>query len=99
MVESAHFRLHYARGVDRVLVDRGLETLESCYAALAESFGVKPEEKVRVEVFPDPESFHKASTLTRNEIETSGTIALCKFNRLMMITPRAVLRGSGRQQD
>src|SRR5262249_29214924 len=35
----------------------------------------------------------KVSTLTRREIETSGTIALCKFNRLMIVSPRALARG------
>ena len=31
--------------------------------------------------------------LTRDQIETSGTIALCKFRRMMLLTPRWVLRG------
>src|SRR5439155_1682145 len=35
----------------------------------------------------------KVSTLTLKEIETSGTIALCKFNRLMIVSPRALVRG------
>src|SRR5690606_21850179 len=33
------------------------------------------------------------STLTVQEIETSGTIALCKFNRLMVTSPKALARG------
>jgi tetratricopeptide (TPR) repeat protein len=91
--ESAHFRVHFVDGPDRVMVRRALDVLERSYRAMAEDFGLRPEAKVRVEIFPDPESFEKASTLTKLEIETSGTIALCKFNRLMMLTPRAVLRG------
>jgi tetratricopeptide (TPR) repeat protein len=33
------------------------------------------------------------STLTEKEIETTGTIALCKYNKLMVVTPRATLFG------
>ena len=33
----------------------------------------------------------RVSTLTIKEIETSGTIALCKWNRLMIVSPRALV--------
>jgi tetratricopeptide (TPR) repeat protein len=91
--ESDHFRFHFVDGPDRVLAGRGLQALEACRLALEEDLGFAPGDKVRVEIFPDAESFEKASTLTRDEIETSGTIALCKFNRLMVLSPRLVLRG------
>ena len=33
------------------------------------------------------------STLTEKEIETTGTIALCKYGKLMIVTPRATVFG------
>lgn len=91
--ESEHFTVHFVDGPDRVLAARAIVALEGSYRVLGEEFGVYPKAKVRVEIFPDAESFQRASTLSKSEIETSGTIALCKFNRLMMMSPRLILRG------
>ena len=95
VAESPHFSVHFVEGTDRVLVRRAIDTLEACQGMMPADLGGNPAGagKVRVEIFPDPDSFEKASTLTKREIETSGTIALCKFNSLMMMTPRVVLRG------
>jgi tetratricopeptide (TPR) repeat protein len=46
-----------------------------------------------VEIYPSQESFSAASTLTKKEIETSGAVAICHFNRLMVLSPRLLLRG------
>jgi hypothetical protein len=48
---------------------------------------------VRVEIYPEVADLAKVSPLTEKEIETSGTIALCKFNRLMIVSPRALVTG------
>jgi len=48
---------------------------------------------VRVEIHADVSDLATVSTLTLKEIETSGTIALCKWNRLMIVSPRALVRG------
>jgi len=93
MVESEHFQINFVEGPDRVIVRRAIEVLEASYSVIGAEFDLFPEQKIRVEIFPDPVSFQHASTLSKTEIETSGTIALCKFNRLMMMSPRLVLRG------
>ena len=43
--------------------------------------------------FPDAESFCTISTLTKEEIETSGTVAICLFNRVIITSPRLQPRG------
>jgi tetratricopeptide (TPR) repeat protein len=48
---------------------------------------------IRLEVYPSAEELSKVSTLTVDQIKTSGTVALCKWNRLMITTPRALVRG------
>ncbi len=88
-----HFIIQYAPGKDALLAPYALDALERAYAALGEDFGDRPAEPVRVEIFPEVSDLAKVSTLTLKEIETSGTIALCKFNRLMIVSPRALIHG------
>jgi tetratricopeptide (TPR) repeat protein len=91
--ESAHFIVRYAPGKDALLAPYALATLEKAYAALGDDFGWRPPKKVRVEIYPAVADLAKVSPLTEKEIETSGTIALCKFNRLMIVSPRALIAG------
>jgi tetratricopeptide (TPR) repeat protein len=91
--ESAHFSLAYPRGKDGVLVPYALATLEQAYAALVVDFDYAPPGKIRVEILPDDAALARLSTLTLEQIRTTGTIAICKFNRLMVISPRALIHG------
>jgi tetratricopeptide (TPR) repeat protein len=88
-----HFVVAHAPGKDEILVPYALEALDRAWETVGGDFGDKPEGLIRVEVYPDIEDLAKVSTLTLKEIETSGTIALCKFNRLMIVSPRALLTG------
>ena len=97
---GGHFILRYRRGRDELLLPYAGEALEKAYAALGEDFSgiadeeaARPKQPVRVEIYEDIADLARVSTLTIKEIETSGTIALCKWNRLMIVSPRALLRG------
>ena len=90
---SAHFEVFWASPKDEVLADPALEALEAARSALVRNLGFQQEARVRVEIYPSVSSFTAASTLTRAEVETSGTIGLCKFDRLMITSPRATLWG------
>lgn len=97
---GGHFLLRYRRGRDEVLIPYAAEALEKAWAALGEDFSsagdedaARPRGPVRVEIYEDIADLARVSTLTIKEIETSGTIALCKWNRLMIVSPRALLRG------
>src|SRR5689334_8479154 len=52
-----------------------------------------PTEKVRVEIAPDSLSFNGISTLSRRDIEETGAVGICKFNKVMIISPRVLLQG------
>jgi tetratricopeptide (TPR) repeat protein len=91
--ESEHFIFYYPKGKDEVLVPYALETLESIHRALAEDLGHRPPGKIRVEVVNNARELSKVSTLTYQQIQTTGTIAICKFNKLMVTSPKAVARG------
>ncbi len=91
--ESAHFVVYTRPGKDALLVPYALEALEKAYAALTRDLGYSPPAKVRVEVYETAQALARVSPLTVAEIKASGTIALCKYNRLMITSPRALLRG------
>ena len=92
--ESEHFIFFYPKGKEEVLVPYALETLESIHRALAEDLGHRPPGgKIRVEVVNNARELSKVSTLTYQQIQTTGTIAICKFNKLMVTSPKAVARG------
>lgn len=97
---GGHFILRYRRGRDELLIPYAGEALEKAYAALGEDFSgvaddeaARPKTPIRVEIYEDIADLARVSTLTIKEIETSGTIALCKWNRLMIVSPRALARG------
>lgn len=91
---DGRFRIRYT-GRDKLLVPFALEVLQKTDAVLAEDFAWRPEGQVVVEIYPEIRYLAAVSPLTEEEIETSGTIALCKYNRLMFTSPRALVRGYG----
>jgi tetratricopeptide (TPR) repeat protein len=91
--ESAHFVVYTKPGKDALLVPYALEALEKAHASLTQDLGYSPPGKVRVEVYETAQALARVSPLTVAEIKASGTIALCKYNRLMITSPRALLRG------
>jgi len=92
--ESEHFIFQYPKGKEEVLVPYALETLEAIHRAMKEDLGwTPPGGKVRVEVVSNARELAKVSTLTEKQIGTTGTIAICKFNKLMVTSPKAVARG------
>ena len=93
VARGQHFVIYYSAGKDALLADYALDALEHAYAALGDDFGWRPSEPVRVEIYPEVADLARVSPLTLKEIETSGTIALCKYNRLMIVSPRALIAG------
>lgn len=91
--ESAHFIISYKPGKDAALVPYALEALEAAHAALTKDLGYEPPRKVRVEIYGSPKALARVSSLSEEAIKTTGTIALCKYNRLMITSPRALVRG------
>ncbi len=93
--ESEHFRVAYPAGKDDILADEVLPVLEAAYTRIAQDLGwpLDGNDKIAVLVVPDAAGLAAVSTLTQDEIENSGTIAICKFNRLMITSPLATMQG------
>lgn len=92
-LRGKHFVIWHKPGKDDLLAPYALDTLEKAMAALGDDLGWRPSEPIRVEIYPEVADLARVSTLTLKEIETSGTIALCKYNRLMIVSPRALVAG------
>lgn len=93
---DGRFLIRY-QGRDKVLMPFLIEVLQATDKSLAEDFAYRPEGRVVVEIYPKTRYLAAVSPLTEEDIETSGTIALCKYNRLMFTSPRALVRGYGWQ--
>jgi len=91
--ESEHFIFRYQDGPDQILVPYAREVLERSYDVLGKVLGFFPKDKVLVEFYPGREAFSQISPLTLKDIMISGTVALCKYNRIMMISPAWLVRG------
>lgn len=91
--ESAHFVLFIDDKRDAILAPYALDALEKSYEAIGTELGYHPKEKVRVEIAPDATSFNAISTLSLRDIEETGAVGICKFNKLMIISPRALSFG------
>ena len=63
------------------------------YRLIGDDLGYRPTGKVRVEILAAPADLAKLSPLTESDIETTGTIALSKYEKLMLVSPRATLTG------
>ncbi|MBT9561042.1 MAG: tetratricopeptide repeat protein [Myxococcales bacterium] len=83
----------FAPGPDEVLLPYLDEAMEAAADTLGEAFAHVPSEPVRIEILARPEQLASVSPLKPSEIRTTGTIALCKYNRLIAVSPRALVYG------
>jgi tetratricopeptide (TPR) repeat protein len=90
---KGRFAIYIEPGKDRVLLPFAFEALDQAYDEIGKELGYYPPTPIRLEIYPQTAVLAKVSVLTEEEIRTSGTIALCKYNRLMVTSPKALLRG------
>jgi tetratricopeptide (TPR) repeat protein len=89
---SAHFVLRFAPE-DQVLADYGLETLEAAAAALGSDLGFVPSRPIPVDILRGSRELAAMTTLTEQEIERTGTVAVSRWSRIMLTSPRAMRLG------
>jgi tetratricopeptide (TPR) repeat protein len=93
VVEGNNFTVVHPPGKDEILVPYILDTLERQRDALERELGISAEGKVRVEILDGVKSLSRLTGLTEAEIRGSGTVAVAKWNKLMLISPRMLVRG------
>jgi hypothetical protein len=89
---SAHAVVRYAPE-DAALAPYASDTIEAAYAALHADLGFEIAQPIRVEFYRAPSDLAAVSSLSVAEVARTGTIALCKWARLMVTTPRALAYG------
>ena len=93
LLETPHFRIYIDPQRDAALMPYVADVLERSYQRLGGYFQFFPAEKIRVEIFPTTSTFYPASSLSARDIEVSGAIGICKFNKIMLLSPRNLARG------
>jgi len=90
--KSAHFVFRFP-AEDTVLADYGLETLEAAATALADDLGFLPSRPITVDILRNSGDLAIMTTLGEEEIERTGTVAVSKWSRIMLTSPRAMRLG------
>ena len=90
---KGHFLIRHAPGPDATIAVLAGEVLDAAWETVGEDLGLRPSDPIRVELLGAPADLAKLSPLTEAEIETTGTIALSKYNKLMVVSPRATIFG------
>jgi len=92
-VNSGHFTIRYVHPEDYIIAEYGKDVLEKSRFEIGLDLEEYPEEPVIVEIYPDLESFTTASTLPPENVEKTGVVGICKFNRIMVLSPRLLPKG------
>jgi tetratricopeptide (TPR) repeat protein len=90
---KGHFVIRYAPGPEAAIAELAGEVLDQAWQTVGDDLGLKPADPIRIEILGAPADLARMSPLTEGEIETTGTIALSKYNKLMVVSPRATLFG------
>jgi tetratricopeptide (TPR) repeat protein len=94
VVESrGDVEIRYQPGLDRVLLDDAFEALEAARTRVAPLLGGPPPGGTRLELYPTAQRFITASGLPPEAVRTTGVIALSKWTRLLVSSPRVQRRG------
>ncbi len=89
--EGVHV-LHHP-GVDRILVEGAVDALTGAKSRIAPLLGGDIPLAPRVEIYPDSNLFTRSSGLPLEAIQTTGVVAISKWQRLLLHSPRALGRG------
>jgi tetratricopeptide (TPR) repeat protein len=92
---DGHWLIRHKAGKDAVLVPLLRAFLPRIRQRLGDAFGVFPDHPVILEIYPETAALARVTGLKESEIEASGTIAIAKYNRLMITSPSALHRGYG----
>ncbi|OGP59426.1 MAG: hypothetical protein A2V67_07390 [Deltaproteobacteria bacterium RBG_13_61_14] len=91
--KSEHFIIRVKPGKDQILVEPALEALERAWPVLTRELRVTPPGPILVEFYPDFSAFSQATGLSEQDVKTSGTIAVCKYRRFIVTSPKALVQG------
>jgi tetratricopeptide (TPR) repeat protein len=92
-VRDDRYVVRYRPGLDAVLIEEAFDAMRRSERNLAPLLGGPPPGKVTVEIYPSAQTFTAVSSLTEKDVKTTGVVALSKWSRLLITSPRALGRG------
>lgn len=78
---------------DAILAPYLFDAMAAAYTTLGDDIGVYPDHPIRFEFYDEPGKLALVTPLTLDNIYTTGTVGICKYRRIMMITPRVMIYG------
>ncbi len=87
--------IQYTAGIDEIMLPYLIDTIARTLKVVGWDLGFVPDHPILVEILENESALSKLTGLSVDQIRTSGTIAVCKYGRLMIISPRATLKGYG----
>jgi tetratricopeptide (TPR) repeat protein len=88
-----HFKIRVPSGDEEILLFYADKVLEKIYDKISKDLGYVPSSPVIVEFYPDLRSFASATGISPKRIRQTGMVAISMFNRLILISPKALNRG------
>ncbi len=91
--QVGHFEFRFENKIDEILIEYASKTLEAARENIGRDLDYFPKHTVVVEFVTSQEELGALVGLDPKAIDTTGTIAICKFNRLIVTTPRVTTMG------
>jgi len=88
-------RVRHATGIELILRDDALLVTERSRETYDALFGGGPDHDVLLDIFPTAHRFIQASGLPPEAVRKTGVVALSKWSRLLISSPRSLARGYG----
>lgn len=93
--DDGRFEAVFADAKDQILAPYLFDAMNAAYEVLGEEIGERPDHPIRFEIYDEPGKLALVTPLTLDNIYTTGTVGICKYRRIMMITPRVMVYGYG----
>ncbi len=90
---DSNFRAVFANPKDELLAPYFFDAMTRAYSSVGDAFGVYPEAPIRFEFLDDSAKLALVTPLSLDAIYTTGTIGITKYKRVMMVSPRIMLKG------
>jgi tetratricopeptide (TPR) repeat protein len=84
-------------GMDRILIEDTVRVLTAARKRIAPLLGGDPPLPLRVEIYPTGADLTACTGLPLDAVQTTGVVAISKWNRLLITSPRAMGGGYGWQ--
>lgn len=90
---SRRFVARYEPGPDEAMLPYLLEAAEAAFDVLADHLRMTVPVPVRIEILPSIDALAVASATNREDLARSGAVAVCDFNKVMLLSPSQLPHG------